>query len=143
VCPKCHCASRRIFWGEWKCEGADCDFTYKLDIRVYPLSEVTSETEMAKRKNNLKYDEILVTQWFTNIAGYEVQVFSLPDESGEVCGTVLIYRATQDICAKPHGPDDLFLAMQDQKTDLKLKRNAARHRGKEILYILLDFQLTH
>ncbi|KAK6085320.1 hypothetical protein SCUP234_02868 [Seiridium cupressi] len=129
VCPVCHCASRRVHWSEWKCEGGDCDFTYKLETRVYPLSEVAKESKAVKRYGKLKYDKDLVTHWDTTIAGYEVQVFTLPDENGDICGTVLVYRATEEICAKSNGPDDLFLTMQDQNIDLKLKRNVVRQPG--------------
>lgn len=130
VCPKCHCASRRIFWDEWKCEGDMCNFTYKLDSKVYSLSEIARETVAAKRKKNFKFDDELVSHWSTTVAGYRAQVYTLPQENGTVCGTVFILRATPEICGKANGPNDLFLAIQDRDVDLKLKRNATRHPGK-------------
>jgi hypothetical protein len=129
VCPYCRCASRRVYWNNWRCENGDCNFAYQLETRIYPLSEVANETKKAKTKNKIKHDQELTSEWKTNIAGYKVQNFTLVGEDDRVCGVVTVFRATEEICAKPTGPDNLFLSLQDQNVDYKLKRNAARHRG--------------
>lgn len=132
VCPRCHCASRRILWTEWRCENENCDFNYKLDFRIYPLSQVEEESQKAKGRKTLGWDEKVVKQWATSLAGYEVQCFDLPDPSGKVCGSVVVFHATKEICSKPNGPDSLYLAMQDPNINLKLERKAARLSGKDV-----------
>lgn len=141
VCPQCRCASRRIFWHEWKCENDECDFSYRLETRPYPLTEVEAETDKVKKSNNsawkFSYDESLVTYHATDIDGYKTEIFTLPKnkekdevcETAEVCGTVVVLRASEEICAKHNGPNDMYEAMQDPDGDLKLYRSAARLRG--------------
>lgn len=135
VCPRCRCASRRIFWQEWKCENEECDFTYKLETRPYPLTEIEAETDKVKKSRHsamrLSYDGSLVSYHVTDIDGYKTEIFTLPDENGDVCGTAVVLRATEEICAKQHGPNGLFEAMQDPNAGLKLYRSAARLRGIE------------
>ncbi|KAK6199672.1 hypothetical protein LQW54_009990 [Pestalotiopsis sp. IQ-011] len=133
VCPRCRCASRRIFWHGWECENEECDFSYRLETRPYPLTEIEAESVKVKKSRHsaMKYDESFVTYHATDIDGYKTEIFTLPDENGEVCGTAVVLRASEEICAKRNGPNDMFEAMQDPDGDLKLYRSAARLRGME------------
>jgi hypothetical protein len=138
ICPKCHCCTRRIHWDRWECEEPSCDFVLKKSPRVYGLEEINQENEDYKeaeykkngkrRQGGFYWDENVILQHLaTKMAGYSVSVYVLPDEHGKIIGTVMIYRATDQIRALPNGPNDMLLTMQEQ--DLNLKRGAARHPG--------------
>ncbi|KAH8662109.1 hypothetical protein BX600DRAFT_437531 [Xylariales sp. PMI_506] len=127
VCPHCHCASRRIDWQEWKCENNDCDFTHSIEFREYPITSVQAETKRAKSKMKVSAEEDLITRMNTTITGYPVEMFTLPGEDGTTIGMVLVFRATQEICELPKGPNDIFRALQ--RKDLKLRRSPARAKG--------------
>ncbi|KAH6651887.1 hypothetical protein BKA67DRAFT_693119 [Truncatella angustata] len=128
VCPKCHCCSRRIYWGDWRCENESCDFTYKLDFPTYPLTEIQRETEAAMKKFNTN-DQFLVSNWNTVLAGHEANFYALPNEDGKVCGIVVVLRATKEICDLPNGPNELFIGMQTQ--DLELMRRGSYQTGRK------------
>ncbi|KAI1873938.1 uncharacterized protein JN550_003207 [Neoarthrinium moseri] len=136
VCPQCLCASRRVRWCRWECEEPTCDFTYSVDFNIYSIDEVRRETKMAKKAKPMnKAIEIsnIVQEWTTTIAGYEVDTYALPGEDGTVVGTVSVLHATEGICAKLHGPDDMYINLQQR--DLKLQRKTARlhgNRGEEL-----------
>ncbi|ETS85009.1 hypothetical protein PFICI_03034 [Pestalotiopsis fici W106-1] len=132
VCPLCKCASRRISWHGWKCENTEsCNFTHMVQTRPYPLQEIARETRKVKsRYKQGSFTDSLVKCYDRLLEGYATQVYTFPDEAGQTCGTAIVLRATEEICAKEDGPDALYMAMQDRNVDLKLERSAARHTGK-------------
>lgn len=129
ICPKCHCCARRIYWDRWECEEPSCDYVLKRRPKLLELTDIQEETEDAKNgKNKADFNSDVVSKWCTKMSGYSIQVYILPDENGQIIGTVTVCQATKQICALPHGPNDMFMTMQ--KEDLRLARGPVRHAGE-------------
>lgn len=134
VCPLCGCCSRRIKWDHWFCENPDCDFTHRVQQRPTPIGEVVTRSlgcEATDLNPTIK-GGIRVGQSIKGL--YDVYEYIIPGLRGEDIGCVRHFKGNGIINQQPDGPNDLFLAMQQD--DLGLKRNPARLPGCKSAYNL-------
>ncbi|KAI0602778.1 hypothetical protein F4775DRAFT_600732 [Biscogniauxia sp. FL1348] len=143
VCPQCSLASRRLDWNGWYCERPGCDFTYATPMRDVPLHLIKAETYLLlgkkKEKFFLRHDAIKTTQ--AGLDGYEINSFFLPGDSGNVVGSVLVFKALDATCRRPGGIDDLYNDMQKSSRagEINLRRNPARVAGHHMEEVTSHF----
>ncbi|RFU26389.1 hypothetical protein B7463_g9945, partial [Scytalidium lignicola] len=127
VCPLCGCCSRRIKWDHWFCENPSCNFTHRVRQLPIPISEVVRrclDSEEIQLKDTIK-EGVRVGQSIKGL--YDVYEYIVPGLDGEDIGFVRHFKANGIINQQPDGPNDLFMAMQQDNFDLK--RNPARLPG--------------
>lgn len=131
VCPKCGCCSRRIEWQQWFCENPSCDFTYRLEKRIAPITEIiTQGIEARAEEKDIIRGGIRTGQMVKGL--YNVTEYIIPGEHGEDIGFVRLFRANGIINQQPDGPNDLFRQMQED--EFGLRRNPARNSGSKFRY---------
>ncbi|KAK8005237.1 hypothetical protein PG990_011274 [Apiospora arundinis] len=102
-------------------------------IPALPIANQTSyevkEEHIALRSSRaqLESTDQSILHKMTSGAGYPIEMYALPSSEGLIGGVVAVFRATPETCSLPNGPDNLYLAMQNE--DLKLRRNPARAKG--------------
>lgn len=147
ICEKCGCCSRRIYWSRHACESPGCDWTQPVQVKVYPLEDLAEENEtfaarVAKSKaatdkrflaqdmevNPFAVDlDIKIRHRVGSIGPYVFAQFLLPSPTGQIIGSVSIFRASDDIRA--NGVDELFDNLSVQ--DIGLKRNVVSCGGSK------------
>lgn len=129
VCPRCGLCSRRVYWWGWACENETqrCDFQHIVAFNDYPLSNVEEECTAMGARRRLEYaDESIIHNTISG-GGYTIEMYGFPNSEGLIGGAVALLRATPETCGLSNGPDQLYLAMQNE--DLRLRRNPARAKG--------------
>lgn len=130
VCPKCRCCSRRIKWEGWFCENPDCDFTYKVPIKMIAFADVLKENRIHESKSrNCKLHKS-IKAFDTTIGDVDIKTYFLPDETdkGGFVGSVTRIRPGEQALQRPGGFNDLYAHVQS--SDIKFQRNPAKNSGK-------------
>ena len=137
VCRDCGCCTRRLNWNRWDCEGENCKFHYTIPFSIMSPEDVAAEKQAFKHRPYVNPD--VASQYHEVIGGYQTELYSLAGENeGELAGGIAIFRATEDICAKPMGPNELFNEVQ--QVDIGLRRNSALHPGLKSEQVTSHFQ---
>jgi hypothetical protein len=120
VCQKCGCCSRRISWNHWDCENAKCDFSYQVEQRSVPASLAIQSSMQVITKD-------IFPCKIVNYGAYEVNLYNMLGEAGEVIGTVRHFKSNGIINSQAGGPNNLFKEMQEG--DFNLRRSPAKGNG--------------
>jgi len=149
VCPNCGFCIDRENYSRWECHNLNCVYVLHGNIRVYPLHAILEEHKALmlktpkEKKGSTDWQEKIkdsaIIRINTNIGGYSVVIYLVPDKEGKILGSVTHFRATREICAKPGGPDDYLQTLQldeglehdnaDKKFDLK--RRPVKNKGRK------------
>ncbi|KAL2854516.1 2OG-Fe(II) oxygenase superfamily-domain-containing protein [Aspergillus pseudoustus] len=120
VCPKCRqCLSRR-YWDGWRCDET-CGFERRLQMHPLSLRAVIDDYEVAAIRRAIVFDpdkepDIIVPSFDdASSLPYRRLIYTLPG-----AGTVTQFVSNRFINRRAHGPDDLFIQLQD--TNLGLQR---------------------
>ncbi|KAK8073793.1 hypothetical protein PG994_004692 [Apiospora phragmitis] len=129
VCPQCGLCSRRVYWWGWACENeiTGCNFKHIVAFTNYPLSNVNEECTAIDARRRLEHVDASIEHKTIESGGYAIEMYGFPNSEGLIGGAVAVFRATPETCSLPNGPDNLYLAMQNE--DLRLRRNPARAKG--------------
>ncbi|KAG9240275.1 hypothetical protein BJ878DRAFT_304018 [Calycina marina] len=139
VCPECGCCSRRIYWDRWECDNVrrekdennqlmmtkNCHYVHR--VKQYPMSVADAQRLSSKPPKALCQPLVGVREFY-NHAGYHVTIYDLPGDSGEMVGSVSIFKSDAFINARSGGANDIFGNIQ--LVDLGLKRNPCKKDSK-------------
>ena len=144
VCQKCGCCTRRIEWRQWSCENDKCDYTHRVKQLLVPLSEVVAnaidavkevDTGNEQRSDKFKPPHKNIPCSQSTVGSYDLYNYDLPNESGEIAGSIRHFKSNRRINMQRDGPNDLFREVQGSQLDLK--RGIAVHKGSKINNIFL------
>ncbi len=158
VCPRCGCCAPRAYWDRWECPNERCKYRHYVNMLPYPLSSAREEEKrpsISRVKAGLKPGELLKDNIVTRLpevtfeSGFVATTYHLPDPEGKIIGSVTIFRATEQICMRENGPDELYRDLQaavairdkddngqvipgmEKSGKINLRRNPVRNPGRK------------
>jgi len=127
-CPKCgRCNSRRLFRG-WICENEKCDF--KLITSHQPVFPTMLHTpwDTAPTLVRNRHDP-LAKMTVKYKYGYKIATYTF--EGFGIEGRFVHAAATKQVLEEPHGPNDMFQALQREDMGLERRTFAVKRRAGE------------
>ncbi|KAI9779951.1 MAG: hypothetical protein M1839_007107 [Geoglossum umbratile] len=116
-CPKCGRCNSREDWNGWECQTAECDYKYSIKRLLLSPQALSNPHDPITDGHAISKDSISgpITEKIDFLENYRVHTYEIPD-----CGTITHFMANRTINERVDGPDDMFLALQQE--DIGLKR---------------------
>ncbi|KZF22959.1 hypothetical protein L228DRAFT_283021 [Xylona heveae TC161] len=116
VCPRCGRCNSRIRWHEWKCATSDCGFVQH--VRHTVISPKMAATPFDIPYNGQPPTQVVKEDWvtekFTFLDNYRVQIYTLPGGS-----TITNFLANTYVNIQAGGPDEMFEKLQSVEMGLR------------------------
>lgn len=138
TCPKCRCCTTRKYWDRLAC--CYCGFEHNFAPLPYPLSLVEKETQVHTKNFRVRNDGVTIkldgdyVDQFVEAEedGMSIRlVYMIKDTKGDLVGTFVIERPSDDAKKAPGGADELYHSIEAEGGKMKFQRNPARCPGSK------------